>query len=91
MYELTDAVGFILRLMIGEKFQRKGYGRAAMLEVIRRLKLHPEVERIATSHVRENETAARLYEGLGFVEWEHELRGEEYSGERYLILEEDSS
>ncbi|MDE0088576.1 MAG: GNAT family N-acetyltransferase [Candidatus Poribacteria bacterium] len=91
MYELTDAVGFILRLMIDEKFQRKGYGRAAMLEVIRRLKLHPEVERIATSHVRENEAAARLYEGLGFVEWKHELRGEEYSGERYLILQEDSS
>ncbi len=91
MYELTDAVGFILRLMIDEKFQRKGYGRAAMLEVIRRLKLHPEVERIATSHVRENEAAARLYEGLGFVDWEHELMGEEYSGERYLILQEDSN
>lgn len=91
MYELTDAVGFILRLMIDEKFQRKGYGRAAMLEVIRRLKLYPEVERIATSHIRENEAAARLYEGLGFVDWEHELRGEGYSGERYLILQENSS
>ena len=91
MYELTDAVGFILRLMIGEKFQRKGYGRAATIEVIRRLKLHPEVERIATSHVRENEAASRLYESLGFVDWEHELRGKAYSGERYLILEEDSN
>ncbi len=87
MYELIDAVGFILRLMIDEKFQRKGYGRAAMIEVIRRLKLHPEVEQIATSHVRENEAAARLYESLGFVDWEHELRGDEYSGERYLILQ----
>ena len=92
MYELTDAVGFILRLMIDEKYQRKGYGRAATIEIIRRLKLHPEVERIATSHVRENEAAARLYESLGFVDWEHEeLRGEAYSGERYLILQEDSN
>ena len=89
MYELIDAVGFILRLMIDEKFQRKGYGRASMIEVIRRLKLHPEVERIATSHERENEAAARLYESLGFVNWKHELRGEGYSGERYLILQED--
>jgi diamine N-acetyltransferase len=30
--------------MIAERFQGKGYGRAAMLEVIRRLKLHPDVE-----------------------------------------------
>jgi diamine N-acetyltransferase len=60
-----------------------------MVEVIRRLKLHPEVERIATSHDRKNEAAARLYESLGFVDWEHELRGDEYSGERYLILQEN--
>ncbi len=39
MYEITAGVGFILRLMIGRQFQRKGYGRAAMVEVIRRLKL----------------------------------------------------
>ena len=91
MYELVYAVGFILRLMIDEEFQGKGYGRAAMLEVIRRLKLHPEVEQIATSHVMENEAAARLYESLGFVDWKHELRDEGYSGERYLILEKDSS
>ena len=55
MYALSNARGFILRLMIDEKFQRRGYGKAAMVEVIRRLKLHPEVERIATSHDRKNE------------------------------------
>ncbi len=91
MYELSDAVGFIVRLMIDEKFQRRGYGRAAMIEVIRRLKLHPDVERIATSHQRKNEAAARLYESLGFVDWEHELRDEKSSGERYLILQEDTA
>jgi len=48
MYELSAGVGFIRRLMIDQRFQRKGYGRAAMLEVIRRLTLHPEVEMIAT-------------------------------------------
>ena len=72
MYELVDAVGFILRLMIDEKYQRRGYGRAAMIEVMRRLRLHPEVEKIATSHDRKNKAAARLYESLGFVDWTHE-------------------
>ena len=90
MYDLSNTRGFILRLMVDEKFQRRGYGRAAMIEVIRRLKLHPEVERIATSHNRKNEAAARLYESLGFVDWKHESRDEGYSGERYLILQEDS-
>jgi diamine N-acetyltransferase len=37
MYELTYGVGFILRLMIDRRYQRQGYGRAAMVEVIRRL------------------------------------------------------
>ena len=72
MYEITDGVGFILRLMIDRKYQRQGYGQAAMLEVIRRLKLYPEVEIIATSYVRGNETASKLYRSLGFRDWEIE-------------------
>jgi len=88
MYELAAAVGFILRLMVDEKYQRKGYGRAAMLEVIRRLKLHPEVEIIATSHLRKNKVAARLYESLGFVDWETEW-AKDLPHERYMILKED--
>lgn len=87
MYEIVDAVGFILRLMIDEKYHRKGYGRAAMIEVMRRLKLHPDVEQIATSHQRHNEAAAKLYESLGFVEWKSELATEN-SGEKFLILGE---
>lgn len=72
MYEVAAGVGFILRLMIDRAHQRKGYGRAAMLEVIRRLKLHPDVEMIATSHQRGNEAAANLYRSLGFVDWDEE-------------------
>lgn len=70
MYELAAGVGFITRLMIDRAYQRKGYGRAAMTKVIRRLRLSPEVEMIATSHRRENPAAARLYAGLGFVPWD---------------------
>ena len=70
MYELTAGVGFILRLMVDRAFQGRGYGRGAMVAVVRRLRLHPEVEMIATSHRRENAAAARLYAALGFVPWE---------------------
>ena len=70
MYELAAGVGFILRLMIDRDHQGRGYGRAAMVEVMRRLRLHPEGELIATSYRRENAAAARLYHSLGFVGWD---------------------
>ncbi len=69
MYEVVAGVGFIMRLMIDEKYQRQGYGRATIIEVIRRLKLYPDVEIIATSHLKENKIAARLYQSLGFQPW----------------------
>mgnify|MGYP000044178988 FL=1 len=87
MYEVATGVGFILRLMIDQNHQRKGYGCAAMREVIRRLKLNPDVEMVATSHQRDNEAAANLYRSLGFVEWDEEwLKGHET--EVFLRLEE---
>ena len=69
MYEIVAGVGFIMRLMIDQKYQRQGYGRATMIEVIRRLKLYPDVEIIATSYRKENEIAAKLYQSLGFTVW----------------------
>jgi diamine N-acetyltransferase len=87
MYQLEAGTGFILRLMIDEKHQRKGYGKAAMTEVIRRLKLCPEVEIIATSHRDNNDGAAALYRQLGFKPWSIEW-AEEDEGETYLVLDE---
>ncbi|MEO0986095.1 MAG: GNAT family N-acetyltransferase [Cyanobacteria bacterium J06639_14] len=69
MYEIAAGVGFIMRLMIDAKYQWQGYGRATMIELLRRLKLHPNVEIIATSYQRENEIAAKLYRNLGFRQW----------------------
>ena len=83
MYELSASVGFIRRLMIDQRFQGKGYGRAAMREVMRRLKLHPEVELIATRHRRDNEAAAKLYRSLGFVDWNIRW-AQEHPSEVYL-------
>ena len=69
MYEIVAGVGFIMRLTIDEKYQGQGYGRATMIEVIRRLKLCPNVEIIATSYRKENKIAAQLYQNIGFREW----------------------
>ena len=86
MYELVAGVGFILRLMIDLKYQRQGYGKATMIEVIRRLRLHPEVEVIATSHRKENVVVGSLCRDLGFREWEIEW-SKEIEDEVYLVLD----
>jgi diamine N-acetyltransferase len=85
MYEIDCGVGSILRVMIDRAHQRKGYGRAALREVIRRLRLEPEVEMVVTSHRHDNTVAATLFESLGFVPWELEERARK-PGEVYLRL-----
>lgn len=70
MYEITAGIGFIMRLMVDKKYQGEGYGRATMIKVIHRLKLCPDVEIIATSYRHKNEIAAKLYQSLGFRQWD---------------------
>src|SRR5262245_54455276 len=72
MYELDWGVGSILRLLIDRAPQPKGYGRATLVEVIRRLRLEPEVELIVISHRHDNAVAAALFRSVGFVPWELE-------------------
>jgi diamine N-acetyltransferase len=85
MYEIDCGVGSILRLMIDRAHQGKGYGRATLVEVIRRLRLEPEVEMIVTSHRHDNAVVAQLFRSLGFVPWE--LEGIRLKpGEIYLRL-----
>ena len=90
MYEITAGVGFIQRLMIDQQYQHQGYGKAAMIEVIRRLKLYPEVQLIATSHRKENIAASQLYRSLGFVDWEIAWAKEDLN-EVFLRLDRDQS
>ena len=54
MYEIDGGVGSILRVMIDRAHQRKGYGRAALLEVVR----------------RDTAVAAALFRSLGLIPWE---------------------
>ena len=57
---------FIDRLMIGADHQKKGYGRAAMIALIDRLRSQPGYSAILISFVPGNDIAQKLYSDLGF-------------------------
>jgi diamine N-acetyltransferase len=68
MYGLDpdDGKYWIRRLMIDKKYQHKGYGKAAMLQVIDILKEKKDCHTITLGHNPQNHIADKLYENLGF-------------------------
>ena len=66
----------VARLMIDERHQGKGYGRAAMLEAIKRMRAKPDCHEIALSIEPENAVAEKLYESLGFRKTGEVIGGE---------------
>lgn len=68
---------FILRLMVDQAYQGQGYGRAVIVEVLRRLGLKPDCREVHISEVPENVVAARLYESLGFARTGQVVDGED--------------
>ena len=63
----TDEEHYYLgRLMIDEKHQGKGFGKAATLEVIERMKEIEDCREIYLSFVPENTGAEKLYSSVGF-------------------------
>lgn len=67
--EVVASVGFVLRLLVGQEHQQKGYGKATMIELVRRLRLDPDVEVVATSYRADNAVMERLCASLGFEQW----------------------
>jgi diamine N-acetyltransferase len=67
---------WVPRFMIGEAFQGKGYGKAAMKAVINMLSAKPECQRIRLSVWPENTYAIEFYKNIGFVETEEWLEDE---------------
>lgn len=65
-YDDDDGYYWISRLMIDRHHQRKGYGRAAMQQVIERLRADPECPCVQIGWQPENTAAGKLYESLGF-------------------------
>ena len=82
-FDTEDEKFYLGRLMIDEKFQGKGYGRAATLEVIKELKKIEDCREIYLSFAPENTNAEKLYESIGF-ERTGELNGSEIVM-RYVI------
>ncbi len=66
--DVDEQKWWIFRLMIDASQQGKGYGRAAMVELMRLISEQPGGNEIAISYEPENEVARKLYTSLGFVE-----------------------
>jgi diamine N-acetyltransferase len=81
-FDPKAGTGYIDRLMVAADHQGRGYGRAAMVEVIDRLQHTPGCCRIRTSFEPTNIVAESLYESLGFRK-----TGEIDEGEVVTILE----
>ena len=64
--DIEDNRYYLVRLMIDEKFQGKGYGRAATLVVIEKMRRIEDCKEIYLSFVPENTNAERLYKSVGF-------------------------
>ena len=59
---------FIMRLMVDEKHQGKGYGREAMQLILDDFRKNEKVRSVAISYSPENVGAKILYAALGFIE-----------------------
>jgi diamine N-acetyltransferase len=58
--------GYVTHLVIDGRFQRRGYGRAAMIRVVERMKREPGLREILPSFHPDNRVAEALYASLGF-------------------------
>ncbi len=74
--EAEENKWWIFRLMIDAAQQGKGYGHAAMVELMRLIGEQPGGNEIAISYEPENEVARKLYASLGFVETGEVVQGE---------------
>jgi ribosomal protein S18 acetylase RimI-like enzyme len=59
---------FIQRLMVDEKYQRKGFGRFGMEKILEIFRADERIREVGISYEPHNEGARRLYASLGFVE-----------------------
>jgi diamine N-acetyltransferase len=72
MYGQSDLDGRtfweIWRLMVDERYQRKGYGRAALLQMIALMRDRLRMNEIYIMFLLDNSAAQTLYESVGFVD-----------------------
>jgi len=67
-YDVADHHYWVCAFMIDEHYQRKGYGKAALRNIIDLLRDQHGCQSIKVGHRPDNTAAAKLYESLGFRE-----------------------
>ena len=67
-YHHSNFQGLILRLMVDEKYQGRGYGRAAMESMLGTFRTDECVNVVCITYEPENDPARKLYASLGFEE-----------------------
>jgi diamine N-acetyltransferase len=72
---------FIMRLMVDERFQGRGYGREIMELILNELRENEQIKNVGISYEPENLAAQKLYASLGFIE-----PGEMMDGETLAVL-----
>ncbi len=80
-YGAAKFQGFILRLMVDQDHQGRGYGRFGMNWMLDQFREDERITTVGISYEPHNETARKLYATLGFVE-----TGEIEDGEAIAVL-----
>jgi diamine N-acetyltransferase len=80
-YTSPSTQGFVIRLMVDEKYQGKGYGKFAMNWILDHYRANERVRSVGISYEPENDVARKLYASLGFVE-----TGEIFEGEVVAVV-----
>jgi diamine N-acetyltransferase len=75
-FEHPKQQAFIIRLMVDEKHQAKGFGRFGMQKMLETFRADERIQAVGISYEPENEAARKLYASLGFEET-GEVVGEE--------------
>ena len=75
-FEHPTQQAFIIRLMVDEKYQGKGYGRFGVEKMLEIFRGDDRIKAVGISYEPENGGARRLYAKLGFEETGRMIEGE---------------
>jgi len=59
---------WLYRFMIDERYQSRGYGKKALLQLIEIIRTLPDAPELNVGYDLENHVAANLYKSVGFIE-----------------------
>jgi diamine N-acetyltransferase len=75
-FEHPKQQAFIIRLMVDDKYQGKGYGRFGMETMLEIFRADERIDTVGISYESENDVARKLYASLGFEETGKMIEGE---------------